>query len=110
MGGGRRAREVLHALGVDREDAEPARDAPTKVNTMTKPVTPETLTDAMVRDLLDAARTEPDGFEQGNTLVGHCGVWLQWNRGGERDHNEYNAREAARVIAHEINARAKDGK
>lgn len=67
-------------------------------------VKPEDLTPDAVRALLESARSDPDGFEQGATLVRHFGVWLQWDRDG-RDRNEFNARRAARVIADAINAR-----
>jgi hypothetical protein len=71
-------------------------------------VTPEMLTAQMVRDVALTARGQNDGFEVGNALIGHCAVWLRWDSSG-RDHNEYNARRAARIICDAINARKGGG-
>lgn len=65
------------------------------------PILPEALTSAQVHALLQAIRRDPARFEDG--LAAHCTLWLRWNASG-RNHNEYNARRAARTITEVLNS------
>jgi hypothetical protein len=65
------------------------------------PILPEALTFAQAHDLLQAIRRGPTRFEDG--LAAHCTLWLRWDVSG-RDHNEYNAGRAARIIAKALNS------
>lgn len=59
-------------------------------------ITPDSLTRPVVESLRDGSTD--------HSLAREIRVWLRWDSGG-RDHNEYNARRAARAICDAINQR-----
>lgn len=71
-------------------------------------ITPDMLTREMVESLLESAHPNgeaPDpNLPSDRQLVREIRVWKRWDDGG-RDHNEYNARRAARVICDALNQR-----
>lgn len=68
--------------------------------------TPETLTRAMVDSLLESAHPNGEGLDPNHppdrVLAKEIRTWKRWDAGG-RDHDEYNARRAARAICDRIN-------
>lgn len=72
-------------------------------------ITPDTLTRALAESLLEFAHPNgeaPDpNYAPDRQLVAAIRTWCRWDSDG-RDHNEFNARRAARIICDAINARA----
>ncbi len=71
-------------------------------------ITPEMLTRELVKSLLESAHPNGEAPDPNHPpdqqLVHAIRVWTRWDSDG-RDHNEYNARRAARVICDAINRR-----
>lgn len=68
------------------------------------PWSPEALTEEEVRGLLQAIRRAPSEFKE--NLAAYCTMWLRWHEHG-CDPLDFNAPNAARIIADAINIRAK---